>query len=73
MPEELWTEVHDIVQEVVKTILKKKKCKQAKWLTEEALKIAEKRSERQRRRGEIFPCECGVPKNGRERLESLPQ
>ena len=46
MPEELWTEVHDIVQEaVIKTILKKKKCKKAKWLSEEALQIAEKRRE----------------------------
>ena len=44
MPEELWTEVHDIVQEVViKTIPKKKKCKKAKWLSEKALQIAEKR------------------------------
>ena len=44
MPEELWTEVHDIVQEAgIKTILKKKKCKKAKWLSEEALQIAEKR------------------------------
>ena len=44
--EELWMEVHDIVQEVVtKTISKKKKCKKAKWLSEEALQIAEKRSE----------------------------
>ena len=44
MPEELWMEVHDIVQEVViKTIPKKKKCKKAKWLSEEALQIAEKR------------------------------
>jgi len=44
VPEELWTEVHDIVQEaVIKTILKKKKCKKAKWLSEEALQIAEKR------------------------------
>ena len=44
MPKELWTEVHDIVQEaVIKTILKKKKCKKAKWLSEKALKIAEKR------------------------------
>ena len=44
VPEELWTEVHDIVQqEVIKTIPKKKKCKrQAKWLSEEALQIAEK-------------------------------
>ena len=44
MPEELWTEVHDIVQEtVVKTITRKKKCKKAKWLSEEGLQIAEKR------------------------------
>ena len=42
--EELWTEVHDIVQETeIKTIPKKKKCKKAQWLSEEALKIAEKR------------------------------
>ena len=46
MPDELWTEVHDIVQETgIKTILKKKKCKKAKWLSEEALQIAEKRRE----------------------------
>ena len=46
VPEELWTEVHDIVQEVViKTIPKKKKCKKAKWLSEEVLQIAEKRRE----------------------------
>ena len=46
MPEELWTEVRDIVQEaVIKTIPKKKKCKKAKWLFEEALQIAEKRRE----------------------------
>ena len=46
MPEELWIEVHDLVQEaVIKTISKKKKCKKAKWLSEEALKIAEKRRE----------------------------
>ena len=44
VPEELWTEFSDIVQEaVIKTISKKKKCKKAKWLSEEALKIAEKR------------------------------
>ena len=48
VPEELWTEVHmNIVQEaVIKTILKKKKCKKAKWLAEEALLMAEKRRER---------------------------
>ena len=46
VPDELWTEVHDIVQETgSKTILKKKKCKKAKWLSEEALQIAEKRRE----------------------------
>ena len=43
VPDELWTEVHDIVQEaVIKTIPKKKKCKKAKWLSEEALQIAVK-------------------------------
>ena len=46
MPEELWTEVCDIVRETgSKTIPKKKKCKKAKWLSEEALQIAEKRRE----------------------------
>ena len=46
VPEELWTEVHNIVQEVVtKAIPKKKKCKKAKWLSEEALQIVEKRRE----------------------------
>ena len=45
VPEELWREVHDIVQEaVIKTIPKKKKCKKAKWLSKEALQIAEKRN-----------------------------
>ena len=44
--EELWMEVHDIVQEAgIKTIPKKKKCKKAKWLSEEALQIAEKGTE----------------------------
>ena len=46
MPEELWMEVCDIIQEtVIKTISKKKKCKKAKWLSEEALQIAMKRRE----------------------------
>ena len=46
MHEELWTEVRDIIQEaVIKTIPKKKKCKKAKWLSEEALQIAETRKE----------------------------
>ena len=68
VPEELCTEVHDIVQEaVIKTILKKKKCKQAKWLSKEALQTALKRSERQRRKGKIYPAECRIPKNSKER------
>ena len=46
VPEEIWIEVHNVVQEsVTKTIPKKKKCKKAKWLSEEFLQIAEKRSE----------------------------
>ena len=46
VPDELWMEVHDTVQEIgIKTIPKKKKCKKAKWLSEEALEIAEKRRE----------------------------
>ena len=46
VPEELWMEVHDIVQEAgIKTIPKKKKCKKAKWLSQEALQIAVKRRE----------------------------
>ena len=66
--EELWMEVRDIVQETgIKTIPKKKKCKKAKWLSEEALQIAVKRSERQRRKGKIYPFEHRVPKNSKER------
>ena len=50
MTEELWTEVHNIVQEtMIKTIPKTKKCKKAKWLSEEALQIAEKRREVKRK------------------------
>ena len=46
VPDELWTKVHDIVQETgIKTIPKKKKCKKEKWLSEEALEIAMKRRE----------------------------
>ena len=69
VPDELWTEVHDIVQETgIKTTPKKKKCKKAKWLSEEALQIAEKkRSKRQRRKGKIYLSECRVPKNSKKR------
>ena len=70
VPEEQWTEIHDIVQETgSKTIPKKKKCKKAKWLSEEALQRAVKRtrSKKQRRKGKIYPFECRVPKNSKER------
>ena len=60
-------EVHDIVQETrIKTIPKKKKCK-TKWLSEEALQIAVKRSEEQKRKGKINLCEFRVLKNSKER------
>ena len=61
VPEKLCMEVQDIVQEaVIQTIPKEKKCKKAKWFSEEALQIVEKRSERQRRKGKICPSECRV-------------
>ena len=56
VPDELWMEVHDIGQETgIKTIPKKKKCKKARWPSEEALRIAviKKRSEKQRRKGKM--------------------
>ena len=54
VPDELWNEVRDIVQERgIKTIPMEKKCKKAKWLSGEALQIAVKRSEKQRRKGKI--------------------
>ena len=67
-PNELWTEVLDIVQETgIKTIPPKKKCEKAKWLSKDALQITEmKRSEKQRRKGKIFPFECRVPKDSQE-------
>ena len=59
MPEELWMEVHNIVQKtMIKTITKKKKCKNAKWFSEEDLQIAEKRSAKQRRKVKKYPSEC---------------
>ena len=52
VPEELWTVIHNIVWEIVtKTVSKRKKCKKANWLSEEALQIAEERSKRQGRKG----------------------
>ena len=77
MPEELWMEVCDIVQEsVIKNIPKKKKHKKGKWLSEEALQIAKKRREAiGKEEKEIYPflVECRVPKNSKERQESLPK
>ena len=69
MPDELWTEVHDIVQETeIKTIPKKKKFKKAKWLSEESLQIAVERKEaKKQRKAKIFPFECKLPKNSQER------
>ena len=67
MPDELWTEVHDIVQDTGnKTIPKKKKCKKAKWLSKEALQIAVKRRET-KGKGEKERFECRVPNNSKER------
>ena len=64
VPEELWMEVRDIVQEtVIKTIPKKKKCKKAKWLSDEGLQIAEKRREA---KAKIDPSECRVPKKAKK-------
>ena len=69
--DELWMEVCNTVQETgIKTIPMEKKCKKAKWLSEEALQInscEKKRSEKQRRKRKIFPFECRVPKNSKER------
>ena len=68
VPEELWTAVHNIVQEaVIKTIPNKKKCKKAKWLSEEALQIAEKRREVKNKGEKLYPFECRVPKNSKKR------
>ena len=68
VPDELWTEVHDIVQKaVIKTIPKRKKCKKAKWLSVEALQIAEKRREAKDKEEKIYPFECRIPKNGMAR------
>ena len=68
-PDELWTEVYDIVQQTgIKTIPMEKKCKKAKWLSEEGLQIAVKRREaKSKGEKETFPFECKVAKNSQER------
>ena len=61
-------EIHGVVQEAgIKIIPKKKKCKKTKWLSEEVLQIAEKRREAKGKGEKIYPCECRVPKNSKER------
>ena len=78
MPEELWTRVCDIVQEaVIKTILRKKECKKAKWFSEEALHIADKR--RDGKGKEAYLCETylfsvfsSVQSLSRVRLSATP-
>ena len=67
--EELWTEVRNTVQEaVIKTIPKKKKCKKAKWLSEDALQVAEKRIEvKGKGEKERYPSECRIPKKSMKR------
>ena len=69
MPDELWTEVHDIVQETeTKTISKKKKCKIAKWLSEEALQITVKEGKQKaEEKQKDIPIECRVPKKSKKR------
>ena len=69
VPDELWMEVHDTVKEAgIKIIPKKKKCKKAKWLSEEALQKAVKRREmKSKGEKEIHPFECRVPKNSKKR------
>ena len=70
LPDELWTEVHDTVQETgIKTIPKKKKCKKSKMAVRGGLtnSCEKKGREKQRRKGKIFPFECRIRKNGQER------
>ena len=76
VPDELWNEVHDIVQETgIKSIPKKNKCKKAKWLSEEALQIAVKRRE-VKGKGEkerYTHLNAEFQRITKERLKSLPQ
>ena len=70
VPEDLWTEVRDTVQEaVIKTIPKKKKMQKGKMIVSAGLTNSRerKRSKRQRRKGKIFPSECRVPRKNKER------
>ena len=65
MPVELWMEARDLVQETgIKPIPKKKKCKKAKWLSKE---LRKEEKQKARRKVKIYPSECRVPKNSKER------
>ena len=65
VPEELWTEVYNIMQEAVIKIIPKEKKYKEKWLSEEVLQIAEGRTEakKQGRNGKLYPAECCIPEN----------
>ena len=69
VPNELWNEVCDIVQETgIKAIPMEKKCKKAKWMSKEGLQTAVKRREtKSKGEKERYPFECRVPKNSKER------
>ena len=70
VPEKLWTKVCNIIQEAVtKSIPKERKCKKARWLSEEALQIVEERREvkSKKERERLYPTECRVPENSKER------
>ena len=76
MPEELWMEVCDTVQEaVIKTIPKKKKCKIAKWLSEEALQIAEKRrgAKGKGKKERLYPMEVRNRLKGLDQIDRVPE
>ena len=69
LPDELWVEVCDIVQETgIKTMPMEKKCKKEKWLSGEILQVAVKEEkQKQRRKGKIKASECRVPENRKKR------
>ena len=68
VPDELWTEVRDIVPETGSRPSPRKRNAKKQWLSEEALKIpVRRRCKKQRRKGKIYPFECRVPKNSKER------
>ena len=73
MPKELWTEVHDIVQEaVIKTVPKEKKCKRQNGCLRRLTNSYEKkRRERQRRKGKMYPFECRITKNTRREKKAF--